>query len=117
MNCTIKEWKWSIGEPYERSRRQVYNPEYTNESDIPQKNPIQLSLEDEADVSFFIPFYSKTNSEGSNLREDLDSKIANRELIFQRGANPFLDQANYADDVTKSDMFLKPQNTTMDKIK
>ncbi len=112
------EWKWSNGESYQRSRRPP--PKYDKiEEDyyMFRQNPVQLSLEDEPDVSFFIPFYSKNNNDNTNLREDLDSKIANREMMFQRGVNPFLDQTNYAEDVTKSDIFLKPQNTSQDKVK
>ena len=122
---TIKEWKWSTGESYEKSKRKVYkkNDNYYEEelelynNEIHEQGAIQQSLKDDADMSFFIPFYSKNNNENSNLREDLDSKLANRELVFQRGMNPFLDQTNYVDDVTASDKFLKPQNTSLDKVK
>ena len=51
------------------------------------------------------------------MREDLDNKISQRELIFQRGTNPFAQTSNYVQDIMARDVFLKPKNTTFDKIK
>ena len=49
-------------------------------------------------------------------REDLDNKISEREMIAQRGVNPFL-KTNYVNDVVTRDKFLKPINTTFERIK
>jgi hypothetical protein len=49
-------------------------------------------------------------------REDLDTKISEREMIGQRGFNPFL-QTSYVNDVVARDMFLKPVNTTFERSK
>jgi hypothetical protein len=38
--------------------------------------------------------------------------MSNREMIQQIGANPFLTDTNYADDIAIRDQFLKPINTT-----
>ena len=47
-------------------------------------------------------------------REDLDTKIADRQMIAQRGINPFL-QTSYVNDVVAQNMFLKPINTTFER--
>jgi hypothetical protein len=49
-------------------------------------------------------------------REDLDVKMADRELVSQRGVNPFL-QTSYVNDIVTRDMFLKPINTTQGRTK
>jgi hypothetical protein len=61
--------------------------------------------------------FSRSENESGNRREDLDNKISDRELFFQRGTNPFLQTSNYVDNVVKQDMFLKPRNTTSEKVK
>ena len=53
----------------------------------------------------------------SNKREALDDKIANRELVHQKGFNPFLNDSNYVQDISNSDMYLKPVNTTQEREK
>ena len=53
----------------------------------------------------------------SNKREDLDLKIADRELVQQIGGNPFLSDTNYVDDIAIRDNFLKPVNTTQGRTK
>ena len=45
----------------------------------------------------------------------MDIKLADREMIAQRGINPFF-QTSYVNDVVTRDMFLKPINTTSEKI-
>jgi hypothetical protein len=50
-------------------------------------------------------------------REELDFKIADRELVQQIGFNPFLGNQNYLEDIQVRDQFLKPVNTTQEKIK
>jgi hypothetical protein len=55
--------------------------------------------------------------ENGNRREMLDNKMAGRELVLQRGANPFLHQTSYVNDIVVRDMFLKPINTTQGRVK
>jgi hypothetical protein len=98
-------WKWSNGDEYYKSirKQKQTNDDYKNAS----KNAIQQSLyqEDFIDTNII-----------TNKREELDDKLSNRELVFQRGTNPFL-KTNYIDDVINHDIYLKPINTTLDKIK
>ena len=42
--------------------------------------------------------------------------MADRELVSQRGVNPFL-QTSYVNDIVTRDMFLKPINTTQGRTK
>jgi len=46
-----------------------------------------------------------------NKREEMDSKISDRDLVQQIGYNPFLGSSNYVNDISIRDEFLKPQNT------
>ena len=125
----LKEWKWSNGEDNVRTPRTkinifdksnekssdkniVLNSEHTNTYD----NTIHQSLEN-YDSFNFEPLFSRNESEMGKIREDLDDKLSNRELIFQRGMNPFLKTTNYVNDIVARDIFLKPKNTTFDKIK
>jgi hypothetical protein len=48
----------------------------------------------------------------SNKREELDTKISDRDMIQQIGFNPFLGESSYVNDITIRDQFLKPINTT-----
>lgn len=116
----MNHWKWSKGEPYYKSIRErpeqkenkLNSIEY--EYDSPQ-NAIKQSL---AEDSFFYQdqdnsmFYLNKNSN----REEIDNKMADREMISQRGVNPFL-QTSYVNDIVTRDMFLKPINTTQGRTK
>ena len=123
----MKKWKWSTGEPYYKSARPEKNEQSTSDSSYEydsQQNAINQSL---ADESFFnqesllnqdsdlINITNSTFSRNQNSigtrREDIDTKMADREMLAQRGVNPFL-QTSYVNDIVTRDMFLKPINTT-----
>lgn len=119
-------WKWSNGEPYYKSARseskeqshQQQTQSHQQQVYDSQTNAINQSL---ADESFFnqeadISMFSRNQNASGTRREDIDLKMADRELISQRGVNPFL-QTSYVNDVVARDMFLKPLNTTMDNPK
>ena len=94
-------WKWSISEPYYKSAKREKEPIY-KEEDVRQdlrQDAINQSLDEDF------------QTDNSNRREDIDNKMADRELVLQRGANPFLQQSSYINDVVARDMFLKPVNT------
>ena len=119
-------WKWSTGEAYYKSARPEKDEQQQQQQDVgydSQRNAINQSL---ADDSFFNQdselmnitnsMFSRNQNASGTRREDLDTKIADREMIAQRGVNPFL-QTSYVNDVVARDMFLKPINTTFEKIK
>ena len=122
----MKTWKWSTGEPYYKSARPEktskepntnsnIDPNYEYDS---QKSAINQSL---ADDSFFNQdsdllnitnsMFSRNQTANETRREDIDTKMADRELLAQRGVNPFL-QTSYVNDIVTRDMYLKPVNTT-----
>jgi hypothetical protein len=128
------EWKWTKGEPYERSRRKhnVYNNDSNdnvannNDGPIVDTNTTKTNKEIEfsaysSSLNYDENTWDILNQEvanggfkSSNKREDLDVKIADRHLVQQRGFNPFLSENEYADDVSIRDQYLKPQNTTQE---
>ena len=119
-------WRWSNGETYYKSAREIqkdekdsddYNQHFSYDS---RENAINQSLADNTDIDMINitnSMFSRNQSESNNRREHLDDKLANREMLFQRGVNPFLNQTSYVNDVVVRDMFLKPACTTHDKVK
>lgn len=113
-------WKWSTGEQYYKSARKEYNEKQSETSygyDYDsQTNAINLSLSDSDSINITNKMFSRNQNISATRREDLDTKIADRELLAQRGVNPFL-QTSYVNDVVTRDIYLKPVNTTFDRIK
>lgn len=115
------EWKWTKGEPYERSRR------IFKETDVVENEKFNKEIEnsaystslnhDEHTWDILNQSLSGNGFKVSNKREDLDFKIADRELVQQIGGNPFLSETNYVDDIAIRDNFLKPINTTQGRTK
>jgi hypothetical protein len=92
-------WKWSNGEAYYKSARPEKNQtQQQNQQHDSQLNAINQSLE------------------GYSRRENIDEKLSDREMMIQRGGNPFF-QTSYINDVVTQDMYLKPINTTQGRIK
>lgn len=109
----IIEWRWSNGEEYLKSSRKkhiVQEPEESVEID-------QTAISQSLNGFDFETMFSRNDNPSGNKREDLDNKISDRGLMLQRGTNPFLHSANYVNDVVARDIFLKPKNTTFEKIK
>ena len=113
------EWKWTKGEPYERSRRP--KQEHLEEEYLEKEKDSKFSKEIEQsayttslnhDENTWDILNQSIYTQGfrqSNKREELHDKIANRDLIQQIGNNPFLsNQTNYAQDITIRDQYLKP---------
>jgi hypothetical protein len=110
------EWKWTKGEPFERSRRLKHVEELENKqfSKDMETSAYTSSLNhDENTWEILNQTIAGTGFKVSNKREELDSKIAGRDLVQQIGFNPFLgENNNYVNDITIRDQFLKPINTT-----
>lgn len=109
------EWKWSNGKPYEWSRRlkhqvEIENKEFTK--DIESAAYTTSLHHDENTWEMLNQSINQSGFKVSNKREELDSKISDRDLVQQIGFNPFLGETNYLNDVTMRDKFLKPMNTT-----
>ena len=106
------EWKWTKGEPYERSRRIFKN--VSTEIDKTFSKEIETSAYSSA-LNYDENTWDMLNQGLSNKREDLDFKIAERGPVQQIGNNPFLGQNNYVNDIVVSNNFLKPINTKQDR--
>jgi hypothetical protein len=109
------EWKWTKGEPYERSRRlkhvqELENKQFSKEMD---ESAYTSSLNhDENTWDLLNQTASNSGFKVSNKREEIDSKMAGRDMLQQIGFNPFLGENNYINDISVRDQFLKPVNTT-----
>jgi len=120
----MNHWKWSKGEPYYKSARPEKKEDKAIEYEYDTKiNAINQSLDedpffnqDNDMLSITNSMFSRNQNAQGTRREYLDIKMADRELISQRGVNPFL-QTSYVNDIVTRDMFLKPINTTNEKIK
>jgi hypothetical protein len=116
------EWKWTKGEPYERSRRLKHVQELENkEFSKNMENSAYTSSLHHDENTWDILNQSLSNSTPfvkiSSKREDLDTKIADRGLTQQIGFNPFLGENSYINDVAVRDQFLKPINTTQGEMR
>ena len=113
-------WKWTKGEPYERSRRLKHVEKMENEQFSKEVEEAAYTTSLHHDENTWDILNQNLNGIGfkvSNKREELDSKISNRELVQQIGFNPFLGESSYADDISIRDQYLKPLNTTQDITK
>ena len=121
------EWKWTKGEPYERSRRKYKSDENINRDGNNEINGEYIKQIEDSAYSSSLNYDENTwdilnqsiydGFKRESKREELDLKIAGRELVQQIGFNPFLNDKNYLDDVQVRDQFLKPINTSQEKIK
>ena len=118
------EWKWSTGIPYKKSKRLAKNDiieQYEDQNEVFSKkveeSAYSTSLNHDENTWDILNQGLYNGFSQSNKREDLDDKIASRELVQQKGFNPFLNDSNYVQDISNSDMFLKPINTTLEREK
>jgi hypothetical protein len=128
MNPVI-EWRWSKNEAYSRSKRQ--EPTKTQNKPNSQNNPTDSYLDEKFMKEVEVSAYSSALNHDENTwdilnqniyngfsqrnkREELDNKMADREMTQQIGFNPFLGD-NYVNDISVSNTFLKPVNTTQER--
>ena len=111
------EWKWSVGEPYQRSAR-LKREEPKFEGEKTSQLAYQQSFLSENDNwsldEFDINGFSQTQF---NKREDTYNKMSEREMMCQVNRNPFMPNNTYMDDVITQEQFLKPINTSSDREK
>ena len=114
------EWKWTKGEPYERSRRLKHVEEYENKKFSKEMESSAYTTSLNHDENTWDILNQTTDGslfKVSSKREDLDTKISDRGLTQQIGFNPFLGENSYINDVAVRDQFLKPINTTQGEMK
>jgi len=117
------EWKWSNSISYKKSKRPDKN-NIIEEENIEEQDEIFSKEVEKSAYSTSLNHDENTwdiLNQGflkqSSKREALDNKISDRELVQQKGFNPFLNESNYVQDISNSDMYLKPINTTLDREK
>lgn len=111
------EWKWTKGEPYERSRRlkhvqELENKQFSKDMDSAAYTSALNHDENTWDILNQTQAGAGAAFKVSNKREELDTKIAGRDMVQQIGFNPFLGESSYVNDISIRDQFLKPVNTT-----
>ena len=111
------EWKWTKGEPYERSRRlkhvqELENKQFSKDMDSAAYTSALNHDENTWDILNLTQAGAGAAFKVSNKREELDTKIAGRDMVQQIGFNPFLGESSYVNDISIRDQFLKPVNTT-----
>ena len=109
------EWKWSNGQPYEKSARK-HEPAFPSQiqyDDDTQKIAFQQALLSENDI-WSLEEQQVFVQPSLNKREDTYNKMAEREMIGQIGRSPFMNR-NYLEDVTTQDQFLKPVSASVEK--
>jgi len=117
------EWKWTYGEKYEKSMR------------VPKEKKRELLVaasKESEDYAITQSLFSEEESwimekniqqkqgmllREPNQRESTYSRMSEREMYGQIGMNPFLSNNNYAEDLSKQEQFMKPQSTTIDRVK
>jgi len=134
-------WKWTQGEPYERSRRRTYQTSEQRENQgqsqfddtqfYDNKVLDDTQLEKHANNAFNVALnhdeYTwdmlnqqgiQTQNEGFrqvNKREDTDKKLSERQMFANVSMNPFLTNSDYVNDITVQNDFLQPQGTNLFK--
>ena len=88
------EWKWTKGEPYERSRRlkhvqELENKQFSKDMDSAAYTSALNHDENTWDILNQTQAGGGAGFKSSNKREELDTKIAGRDMIQQIGFNPF----------------------------
>jgi hypothetical protein len=118
MNAKIyPEWKWSNGIPYEKSNR--IKPCETIQEEQPKKEvSVNNALCDS--LNYQTQSYGETlfsRNDTGNRREETYSKMAERKMTNQINQNPFLLHSDYVNDLMTQDKYMKPINTTFEKVK
>jgi hypothetical protein len=83
-------WKWSNGEKYEKTNKQ--SNKQSNEQQKIKQNILN-------DILFHV----------ENKREEIGTKLSEREMFAQIGLNPF-SQNSYKNDITNYDNYMKIKN-------
>jgi len=128
------EWKWSSGEKPERTPRHRHPPSQ-------QKRTQNIEVDYETHDESLVVNRCLSSAEDMlglgqgqqqqlmnefqrqpNKREDTYNRMAEREMVGQRGMNPFFSQngngnntASYIEDLMNQEQFMKPISTSVEK--
>jgi len=108
-NFELKYYKWTSGDPCDRTPRQIKEK---NNSDISQSiETMAYSTALNHDENSWEVLNPAVINYKINKREDIENKLSERSLITQTNMNPFMSNNNFSQDI---DLFLKPQSTNLD---
>jgi hypothetical protein len=110
----MEERVWRNGEKCERSRKGenpalVQAPERVRALDQALDTKLNTEIKIKED---FAPNIGELGA-ASNRREDVNSKLSERQMIGQVSHNPFLTSTDYVNDLEVQENYLKPQNSNM----
>ena len=89
-------WKWGKGNLMKKS--------YRKKEDNNQKEDTPNIITDRMDLR------------DRNTREINSERMSQRELLIQTSINPFLSNSNYLNDLKTQNDFLRPKNSSYEKI-
>jgi len=125
-----KEWKWSLGESYQRSARFRKTVEQIDEEKIEFNREMEKFNQQIKQNAYEQSFLTENDNWGigigsdmmftlqsANKREEASNKMAERQMVGQIGFNPFLSNNSYVDDVAVQENFLRPKPTSFEKEK
>ena len=104
----MEERVWRKGEKCVRSRKDE-NPELTQALDQALDTKLNTEINMKED---FAPNIGEFGI-ASNKREDVNTKISDRQMLGQVSHNPFLTSTDYVNDLEVQENYLKPQNSNM----
>jgi len=107
MYKTLIQWKWTKGEPYDRSKRPTKEVNEEQFSKEIETSAYQTSLNHDENTWDLM----NKNFVSFNKREDTDMKLSERQMVCQINMNPYLTNNSYVDDLSVHDQFLKPIST------
>ena len=104
----MEERVWRKGEKCVRSRKDE-NPELTQALDQALDTKLNTEINMKED---FAPNIGEFGI-ASNKREDVNTKLSDRQMLGQVSHNPFLTSTDYVNDLEVQENYLKPQNSNM----
>ena len=108
----MEEQVWRQGEKCVRSRKDE-NPALNQAPDRALDQALDTKLNTEIKIKEdFAPNIGELGA-ASNRREDVNSKLSERQMIGQVSHNPFLTSTDYVNDLEVQENYLKPQNSNM----
>ena len=116
-----KQWRWSNGIPYEKSS--IKKVEESVEDKVMVMETKNNIVKEESYSVCHNPALSNCNetmysrNEIVNRREETYNKMALRTMSNQINQNPFLLNCDYVNDLITQDKYMKPINTTFEKVK
>jgi archaellum component FlaC len=131
------EWKWSNGEKAERTprpppiqnRTQNVDEDYNTYEVHDENQVVNRCLTSAEDMLGLREIMDQGQQQlmnefqrQPNKREDTYNRMAEREMVGQRGMNPFFSQndnnnSGYIEDLMNQEQFMKPISTSMEREK